>query len=143
MIRNLLTGLILSVWLSPTAHADIQYGIEVEQNELLYMMGQFSKAADLELGRSGAGDYARAARHYRKAAVLGFPPAQISLGRLYELGQGIPQDYVLAYLWYSLAATTGDINALESRNSTAKQHLTQAELLKAQALVRRFREQLP
>src|SRR5579872_816522 len=31
------------------------------------------------------------------------------LGRLYAEGQGVPQDYVTAFKWYSMAADEGDI----------------------------------
>ncbi len=122
--------------------ADTQYGIDVEQGELLFMMGQHNLAANLELGRFGVSNYAEAAELYRKAAVLGYPLAQNSLGRLYEMGRGVPQDYLLAHVWYTIAAINGDDNAVANRDASAK-HLTKAEILKSQALARQLRQQLP
>ncbi len=133
---------VLVLSLSPAVLADTQYGIEVAQDELLFMSGQHSAGTGLELGRAGVPDYAGAAERYRKAAVLGYPLAQNSLGRLYELGRGVHQDYVLAYIWYSLAAARGDAIAVANRDASAAR-LTQAELLRAQAMARELRRQLP
>ncbi len=143
MTNRTLSGCALALVLAaPAALADRQYGIEVEQGELLFMSGQHSAAASLELGRFGAPDYAGAVAHYRKAAVLGYPLAQNSLGRLYELGLGVHQDYVLSHVWYTLAATTGDAIAVANRDASAKR-LTPKELLRAQAMARELRRQLP
>ena len=38
-----------------------------------------------------------------EAAEQGFAAAQLNLGALYQNGDGVPQDYVQAYLWYTLA----------------------------------------
>ena len=40
-----------------------------------------------------------------QAAAKGIFFAQSNLGRLYENGQGVPQDYVVAHMWYNLAAS--------------------------------------
>ena len=141
-MKKLLAGLLFALFLNQPAAADLQYGIEVEQPELLFMMGQFSQAADLELGRSGSGDHSQAAHHYRMAAVLGFPPAQYGLARLYEQGYGIPQNFTQAYVWYSLAALRGDVNAAENRKVVA-QHLSRENLREARALVRQLQDLLP
>jgi hypothetical protein len=49
-------------------------------------------------------DMAQAAQWYRKAAELGDVSAQGTLGSLYFMGQGVPQDYNEAYFWLDLAA---------------------------------------
>ena len=54
-----------------------------------------------------AQDDAEAAKWYRKAAEQGNVDAQATLGFRYEHGQGVPQDYVLAHMWLSLAAAKG------------------------------------
>jgi TPR repeat protein len=48
-----------------------------------------------------------AAVMYRKAADQGYAKAQYSLGRLYDIGQGVPQSYTEAVKWYRLAADQG------------------------------------
>ena len=55
-------------------------------------------------------DYAQAVAWYAR------PPtrvrrAQINLGLMYYMGQGVPQDYAQAIVWYRKAADQGDANA--------------------------------
>ncbi len=45
---------------------------------------------------------------YRLAAEQGLADAQYNLGVMYEVGQGVPQDYDEAVKWYRLAAEQGD-----------------------------------
>ena len=44
-------------------------------------------------------------------AKLGDVVAQADVGLMYELGQGVPQDYAEAVKWYRLAAEQGDVGA--------------------------------
>ncbi len=48
---------------------------------------------------------------WEKSAKLGFAAAQNELGRCYEHGQGIIQDYKKAVYWYTKAAEQGDSSA--------------------------------
>jgi len=57
------------------------------------------------------GNMVEAASWYRKAAERGYAPAQSGLGILYDLGQGVAQDYQQALFWYGKAAEQGDIKA--------------------------------
>ena len=45
------------------------------------------------------------------AAEQGNAMAQNSLGVMYELGQGVPQDHKAAVKWYKLASEQGDADA--------------------------------
>jgi TPR repeat protein len=56
------------------------------------------------MGSAWPKDYASAARGYRKAASHGYAVAKLNLGTLYANGQGVPQDNVQAYRWFSSAA---------------------------------------
>ncbi|MEE2691150.1 MAG: hypothetical protein VX640_06395 [Pseudomonadota bacterium] len=47
-----------------------------------------------------------------KAATLGHPPAQLQLGELYKLGQGVKQDPAQARAWFERAATGGNVLAM-------------------------------
>jgi uncharacterized protein len=42
---------------------------------------------------------------YQRAAAQGNATAQSALGVMYEVGQGVPQDYFLAYMWINIAAS--------------------------------------
>ncbi len=52
------------------------------------------------------GDYATAARLYKLAADQGHAKAQYNLGNMYALGDGVTQDYILAHMWFNLAASS-------------------------------------
>ena len=58
-----------------------------------------------------AGDYATALRHWVPLAQKGEATAQYNLGKMYENGQGLPQDYEEAAGWYWLAAKQGYADA--------------------------------
>ncbi len=47
-----------------------------------------------------------------QAAALGHPPAQLQLGELYKLGQGVPQDPAQARAWYERSANGGNVLAM-------------------------------
>ena len=51
----------------------------------------------------------------------------MSLASFYEKGIVFPQDYKLAYIWYSIAAKSGKEKAIEKVNELEK-HLTQNEI---------------
>src|SRR5216684_1314717 len=51
-------------------------------------------------------DYAAALRYWRPLADEGDATAQGYLGMLYVNGRGVPQDYVQALMWFSLAASS-------------------------------------
>ena len=55
-----------------------------------------------------AGRYDEARRLWTAQAETGDPAAQLSLGTLYDLGQGVPRDPAVAYGWYRLAAAAGE-----------------------------------
>jgi TPR repeat protein len=53
------------------------------------------------------GDYATALRLLRPLADQGNAIAQSNLGRMYDKGQGVPQDFAEAVKWYRKAADQG------------------------------------
>ena len=55
-----------------------------------------------------AGDYPAALEGFKKYADQGDPGAQFSLGKMYLLGEGIPQDYAEAARWFRLSADQGN-----------------------------------
>lgn len=54
-----------------------------------------------------AGQYDEARRLWAAQAEAGDTEAQLGLGALYDLGQGVPRDPVAAYGWYRRAAAAG------------------------------------
>ena len=92
--------------------------------------------------QDGVGDVPRAfeaaASWYRKAADQGHVLAQSDLGTVYAKGQGVPQDYVSALMWYSLAAAKGLTDAAKERDVVAAQ-MTPAQIAEAQRLAREWK----
>lgn len=87
-------------------------------------------------------DLGLAAKWYRKGAEQGNAQAQNGLGRLYAEGKGVPQDYVEAYFWLSLASANGShssTNDVDDRDFAAS-HLTKAVLLETQERARKWFE---
>jgi TPR repeat protein len=79
------------------------------------------------------GDYATALREFRPLAEQGHAQAQSNLGVMYAKGEGIPEDYVKAHMWWSLAKTQGNKNAPGGLDAI-KPTMTSAQIAKAQAL---------
>jgi len=101
---------------------------------------QFDLAKGYEGGRMGLPqDYAQAAHWYREAANRGDPFAQASLGIFYNMGKGVPRDYVVSYVWFSRSASrlTGpdQESVIEMRDSVGRK-LNREQFAKAQQMAR-------
>ncbi len=80
-------------------------------------------------------DYAEAVKWFRLAADQGDAFAHNNLGAMYEYGQGVLQDNVMAHMWYNIAAANGNSKAGEYRDKRAVL-MTSAAIEKAQAMAR-------
>ena len=89
--------------------------------------------AEFEAGQRAweAGDAVEAAAQWQAAAETGDSRAMLALGRLYEQGLGVPQYYVLAHMWFNLAASRGVAAALAERDAVAAR-MTPQQLAAAQ-----------
>jgi len=56
---------------------------------------------------------------YEMAANKGNAKAMFNIGELYSSGKGVPQDYVLAYMWFTLAASHYPASEIADRNNVA------------------------
>ena len=65
-------------------------------------------------------NYAEALKWFRKAAEQGDAKGLLMLGSMYRLGNGVEQDNVEAYKWYSLSEVAGFAPAAEARDGAAK-----------------------
>jgi len=68
-----------------------------------------------------SGEYEAAAKFYRLLAEEGSSYAQRALGIMYDMGQGLPQDFAEAMKWYRRAADQGDALA---QNNVGLLHFT-------------------
>ena len=83
-------------------------------------------------------DYKEAVKWYRKSADQGDAFAQHNLGLCYYNGEGVPKDYVLAYMWVNLSlAEDNNIKAKESIDNLEKE-MTPEQIEEAQKLSREW-----
>jgi TPR repeat protein len=88
------------------------------------------------------GDHAAALRVLRPPANQGDAVAQFNLGVMYDNGHGVPQDHVLAYMWFNLSAAQGNQLAAGRRDRMATR-MTPAQIAKARKLAREWRSASP
>jgi hypothetical protein len=80
----------------------------------------------------------------QRQAVQGDADAQNNLGALHYNGQGVPQNYVRAYMWYNLAALylTGDDQKFTADNQdNVARRMTPAQISEAQKLSQQCQSQ--
>jgi TPR repeat protein len=83
------------------------------------------------------GDFETAFREWQPLSEQGNAEAQFSLGFMYRRGDGVPQDYVQAHMWYNLAAAQGLEVACENRDIVAFM-MTPSQIEEAQRLAREW-----
>jgi TPR repeat protein len=95
---------------------------------------QYVVGAMYYTGNAVIQDHKQAVVWFRKAAEQGHPDAQQTLGLMYRyhIG-GMPQDNVLAYMLWNLAAAAGSANAAEQRAAVVKK-MTPEQIEEGQAL---------
>ena len=95
---------------------------------------QYVVGAMYYTGNAVIQDHKQAVIWFRKAAEQGHPDAQQTLGLMYRyhIG-GMPQDNVLAYMLWNLAAAGGSANAAEQRAAVVKK-MTPQQIEEGQAL---------
>ncbi|MCY4515505.1 MAG: outer membrane beta-barrel protein [Candidatus Tectomicrobia bacterium] len=69
------------------------------------------------LRAADAGRHSEALREWQDAANVGDAEAMLALGRLYMQGLGVPQNYVQAHMWFNLAASRGEAEAVIERDA--------------------------
>ena len=79
------------------------------------------------------GRHADALQEWQGAADDGEAHAMLALGHLFVEGLGAPQDYVKAYMWFSLAASRNVLEAVAERNALAER-MTAEQIARAQEL---------
>jgi TPR repeat protein len=94
------------------------------------------------IGRGLPQNYHQAAKWYRRAAQQGHGGAQFALGLLYNKGQGVPKDLVLAHMWLNLSATQAigeDRDFIVRIRDGIASKMTIAQVEAAQRLARAWR----
>jgi TPR repeat protein len=68
--------------------------------------------------------------------------AQSNLGVMYDNGDGVPEDHVLAYMWFNLSAAQGNEGAQGNKDILEKR-MTHEQIAEAQRLSREWLEAHP
>jgi TPR repeat protein len=72
---------------------------------------------------------------YREAGDRGNNAAQSNLGAMYAEGQGVPQNFLLAHMWLSLAAASANRIAIKNRDIVAG-HMSPEQIAESERLAR-------
>jgi TPR repeat protein len=100
---------------------------------------QYVVGAMYYTGNAVSADPRSAVSWFRRAAEKGHAEAQHALGLMYRYhAAGLPQDDVLAYMLWNLAAASGNANAIQHRADIAKR-MTPEQIEEAQAMSRAWR----
>ena len=113
-MKSLITTLLLAITLSSTV-----FGDDFSDSKAAYKKG----------------DYKTAMKLLKPMAEQGDAKAQYSLGVMYDNGEGVPEDKVLAYMWWNLAAANGDDGASKNKGIITK-NMTSSQIAEAQKLSR-------
>jgi uncharacterized membrane protein YhaH (DUF805 family) len=80
-------------------------------------------------------DYETAMKEYKPRAELGDNDAQNSLGVMYSQGWGVKQDSIRALMWFIVAASNGNLEAIDNYSFHEKK-MNSAQIAEAQKLAR-------
>jgi uncharacterized protein len=89
----------------------------------------------------------QAVKWTRKAADQGHPLAANVLGIAYSNGLGVPQDYVLAHMWFNIAASRFPASDAEGRDEAVNRRdgiarkMSPEQIAEAQRLAREWKPQ--
>jgi TPR repeat protein/Zn-dependent protease with chaperone function len=84
-------------------------------------------------GRGTPRDMSKALTWYRRAAAAGNAEAAFILGVLYERGEEVEQNLVMAHMWFSIAAANSSPGAAKERNIVARR-MTEEQITEAERL---------
>ena len=84
------------------------------------------------------GNYKEAVKWWKLAAEQGDADAQYNLGHMYYKGQGFPQDYALAHMWFNICSPSKDEECMDNRNIVEKE-MTPQQIEKAQEMARNWK----
>ncbi|MBT3921641.1 MAG: tetratricopeptide repeat protein [Nitrospina sp.] len=84
-------------------------------------------------------NYKEAVKWFRLSADQQHATAQYNLGLMYGNGQGVPKDFALAHMWWTIAGSNGDKNAVKNRNLVEKA-MSPQQIEGAQEMAREWME---
>lgn len=82
----------------------------------------------------------KAAKHFRRAAMLGHSKAMRYLGQMYQSGEHLPQSDFHAFSWILLASKAGDAQATDMLEALKKRLTTASIIAAARLAAERFEQ---
>src|SRR5512142_452260 len=111
----------------------------------LFMAGPASAGSIDDAKKAYAsGDHKKAVGIYRPLAEQGDAEAQYALGYMYRNGEGVPRDYVKAYMWFTLAIErlprldNAGRSLAESNRTLLTTMMTPSQVASAQKLAKKW-----
>ena len=83
-------------------------------------------------------DYKEAVKWWKLSAEQGTANSQFNLGAMYNNGQGVPQDYALAHMWWSICSSNESKDCVKNRNIVEKK-MSPSQIEKAQEMARNWK----
>jgi len=103
---------------------------------LCFSSASYADLFEEGLNAFGGEKYKMAYLIWKPLAEKGDAAAQYYMGIMYANGQGVEQDFVVAYAWYSIAAEEQDF--AEENRDDIERSMSLAQLEKAKKLVKEF-----
>ena len=130
-------GNVVSVFQRPDRRLIMLFmGILVFPFMLFYSSLSQADVFEDGLNAFGKAKYDKAFTLWKPLAEKGNAAAQYYVGIMYQNGQGVKKDYVLAYAWYSVAADEQDM-AEENRDDIVVK-MSGSEVKKAEKLAKEY-----
>ena len=120
---------------------NVKYEIEYEHDPMRPYLSSDELALDTELKYAKCirlqmgGYWDEIAKLYLIIANRGHPTAQLHLGKQYVHGNGVEEDYVQAYKWFSLSETAIGKHFIK----VISEDMTKDQIKKAKNLVKNFK----
>ena len=126
---------------SESKSSHVKYEIEFEHDPMRPYLSSEKLALDTELKYAKCirlqmgGYWDEIAKLYLIIANRGHPTAQLHLGKQYVHGNGVDEDYVQAYKWFSLSDTTIGKHFIK----IISEDMTDEQIKEAKNLVKTFK----
>ena len=121
--------------------AYLEKGLDTQKKDNTFALRQLEMLAEGNyqkgFGAYRRGDYVTALRELKPLAEQGYALAQNNLGAMYNNGNGVPQDYVYAHMWFNIAASSGKSKNASNNRDIIEKKMSSSQIETAQNLARK------
>lgn len=119
-MKILILAVFLSLLSTGFAFDDLNQSSEPDSPDEYWLGIAYANGIDVEQNKTTA------AMFFKISGMLGHGPSQRNLGIMHGLGDGIPENFILAYAWLSIASINKDEVAPLAREDICK-NMTEKE----------------